>query len=51
MTLLLLSTAKDLEGTSPSSSAPAFLEAKDSIEEMRWSEFDRAVALFEQPEH
>ena len=51
MTVLFRSAALDLEVTSASSSAPACREAKDSNEQMRWSEFDWAVALFEQPEH
>lgn len=51
MTVLFRSAAIDLEVTSASPSAPACREAKDSTEEVRWSEFDWAVALFEQPEH
>ena len=51
MTVLFRSAATELEVTSASPTAPACREAKDSKEEMRWSEFDWAVALFEQPEH
>ena len=51
MTVLFRSAAIDLEVTSASPSASACREAKDSTEEVRWSEFDWAVALFEQPEH
>lgn len=51
MTVLFRSAATELEVTSASPSPPACRDAKDSTEEVRWSEFDWAVALFEQPEH
>ena len=50
MTVLFRSAAIDLEVTS-ATVCSCIREAKDSKEEVRWSEFDWAVALFEQPEH